>query len=70
MYTHILISILIHLISCDKLIFVSTHFRHGARAPMKVDTNFTDHVKERWTNPGELTGVGQRMHHIFHVLFF
>ena len=31
---------------------------------MKVDSNYKDHIKEVWTNPGELTGVGQRMHYI------
>ena len=58
------IYILIKIINCDKLIFVSTHFRHGARAPMEVDSNYMDHIKEKWTNPGELTAVGQRMHYI------
>jgi hypothetical protein len=28
---------------------------------MKVDSNYKDHIREVWTNPGELTGVGQRM---------
>ena len=60
----IIICILINITISDVLIFVATHFRHGARAPMKVDANFRDHVKEKWTNPGELTGVGQRMHYI------
>ena len=55
---------LINLSNSDILIFVSTHFRHGARAPMKVDSNYKDHIKEKWTNPGELTAVGQRMHYI------
>ena len=64
MYMHLLISILLNLIVCDKLIFVSTHFRHGARAPTEINSNYEDHVKEKWTNPGELTGVGQRMHYI------
>ena len=64
MHRNILLFILFHSILCDKLIFVSTHFRHGARAPMKVDSNYRDHIKEIWTNPGELTGVGQRMHYI------
>ena len=59
-----IIFILINLSNSDKLIFVSTHFRHGARAPMKVDSNYMDHVKEKWTSPGELTAVGQRMHYI------
>ena len=58
------IFILINIANSDKLIFVSTHFRHGARAPMKVDSNYMDHIKEKWTSPGELTAVGQRMHYI------
>ena len=57
----IIISLLIKITISDKIIFVSTHFRHGARAPMKVDSNYKDHIREVWTNPGELTGVGQRM---------
>ena len=58
------IYILISLTSCDKLIFVSIHFRHGARAPMKVDEEYKDHAREKWTNPGELTAIGQRMLYI------
>ena len=56
--------ILINITISDQLIYVSTHFRHGARAPMKVDSNYRDHIKEVWRNPGELTGVGQRMHYL------
>ena len=60
-----LIIFLIGFSNCkNELIFVSTHFRHGARAPMKVDSEYKDHIKEKWLNPGELTGVGQRMHYI------
>ena len=47
--------------SKDRLVFLYTHFRHGARAPTKVNKNLFDNLKEYWTNPGELTGVGQRM---------
>ena len=61
----IVIIIIITFSKCkNELIFVATHFRHGARAPMKVDSEYKDHIKERWLNPGELTGVGQRMHYI------
>ena len=56
--------LLITLSKCDKLIFVSIHFRHGARAPMKVDSKYRDHIGQKWTNPGELTGIGQRMLYI------
>ena len=48
----------------DKLIFVITHFRHGARAPQSINDTYFDILKEKWTNPGELTGMGQRMHYI------
>jgi len=48
----------------DKLIFVGLHFRHGARAPQSINSDFYDILKEKWTNPGELTGMGQRMHYI------
>ena len=45
----------------DKLIFLWTHFRHGARAPQNIDDNYLDLLGEKWTNPGELTPGGQRM---------
>ena len=48
----------------DKLIFVGLHFRHGARAPQSINNDYYDILKEKWTNPGELTGMGQRMHYI------
>ena len=48
----------------DKLIFVMTHFRHGARAPLKIDNKNQDLLGEYWTNQGELTGIGQRMHYL------
>ena len=48
----------------DKLVFLYTHFRHGARAPLAINDSFIDKLGERWTNPGELTGVGQRMHYL------
>ena len=51
----------------EKLIFVVTHFRHGARAPQNIDDNYNDLLGERWTNPGELTGMGQRMHYILGI---
>ena len=48
----------------DRLVFLHTHFRHGARAPLGIDQNFNDKLGEHWTNPGELTGVGQRMQYL------
>ena len=48
----------------DRLVFLYTHFRHGARAPLDINDEFLDKLGEKWTNPGELTGVGQRMHYL------
>ena len=59
--------LLILLFSCfkgnDKLIFVQTHFRHGARSPT-VKKNNVDSVGEPWEYSMQLTGVGKRMHYI------
>ena len=51
----------------EKLIFVVTHFRHGSRAPQSINSSFYDLLGEKWTNPGELTGMGQRMHYILGI---
>ena len=50
----------------DRLIFVMTHFRHGARAPQHFfnQAEYKDYIKQNWGNPGELTGVGQRSHYL------
>ena len=48
----------------EKLIFVMTHFRHGARAPNSINKNNLDKVNELWTIPGELTAVGMRMQYL------
>ena len=55
--------------SLQKLVFVMTHFRHGARAPQNFydGDNYLDYVKEHWENPGELTGIGQRMHYLLGI---
>ena len=41
-----------------------THFRHGARSPVKLNTNNIDLLGEKWFNPGELTAIGERMHYL------
>ena len=56
--------VLIQYTLSEKLIFTALHSRHGARAPLNCDENAIDYLGEKWTNPGELTGVGQRMHYI------
>ena len=48
----------------DKLVFLYTHFRHGARAPQHINSSYYDMLGHKWTNPGELTGMGQRMHYL------
>ena len=48
----------------DILVFLYTHFRHGARAPLNINDTFYDILGEKWTNPGELTAIGQRMHYL------
>ena len=50
----------------DELIFVLTHFRHGARAPQNYlnKTSHQDYIFNQWDRPGELTGMGQRMHYL------
>ena len=40
-----------------------TLFRHGARAPTHLyNKTKYDYILNEWDNPGELTGIGQRMH--------
>ena len=60
--------ILIFLLNIDfsfneKLIFVQTLCRHGARAPLKLK-NGTDCLGIKWDTPGELTPVGKRMEYL------
>ena len=52
LFTAIIIQLLFFSISQDnRLVFLYTHFRHGARAPMAINNNFTDLVREKWDNP-------------------
>ena len=68
MYTiSIYILSLISLSLCEeRLVFLLTHFRHGARAPQSYYnlTSHLDYILENWQKPGELTGMGQRMHYL------
>lgn len=69
-YLFIFLSISFTIINTeDKLVFVMTHFRHGARAPQNYynQEKYLDYIKEHWDIPGELTGVGQRMHYLLGI---
>lgn len=55
---------IINIIKSEKLIFAELQSRHGARAPLNLDNNGLDSLGEKWENPGELTGSGQRMAYI------
>ena len=48
----------------EKLIFVELQCRHGARAPLELNENNEDILGEKWSNVGELTGIGQRMEYV------
>ena len=47
----------------EKLVFLLTLFRHGARSPKKYydELLHLDYLFEKWDNPGELTPTGRRM---------
>ena len=60
----IFLTILINLTKQRSLIFVLTHFRHGARAPIAPSDDPYDYFNKSWNNPSQLTGVGHRMHYI------
>ena len=47
-----------------ELIFVLTHFRHGARAPIFKADSHSDYFGYKWESPSQLTPVGFRMHYI------
>ena len=48
----------------EKLIFVESFFRHGARAPIKLNDDGLDVLGVKWSTPGELTPIGKRMEYI------
>ena len=55
--------------SKEKLLFVSEHFRHGARQPYSSfdDINWKDVFNENWKGYGELTPLGMRMHYLLGI---
>jgi len=60
----ILILTVLYLVNSEQLIFVELQSRHGARAPLNLDSEGLDSLGEKWENPGELTPSGQRMEYI------
>ena len=47
-----------------QLVFVYTHFRHGARGPAyNLTVDGIDYFGFNWKNPQDLTAVGMRMHY-------
>ena len=48
----------------EKLIFVETLSRHGARAPLKTNDTGIDLMGIKWDSPGELTALGKRMEYV------
>ena len=48
----------------EKLIFVETLCRHGARAPLKLNEKGQDLLEVKWPFPGELTPIGKRMEYL------
>ena len=62
----LLLSLISLTISGERLVFLATHFRHGARAPQGYidEKELLDYALEKWDTPGELTGMGQRMHYL------
>ena len=63
-YFYVLLPSFLLLNTDGTLIFLYTHFRHGARGPKKLNDSYLDIVGEKWTSLAELTGVGERMHYL------
>ena len=51
-------------ISNEKLVFVETIFRHGARGPNRLNDTKQDLLGVVWPAPAELTAIGKRMEYI------
>ena len=62
------LAILLHLSYEIKYLFVYEHCRHGARSPpFSSSSSYTDEYGTKWFGDGELTTIGQRMHHIIGI---
>jgi len=63
-YSFLIISNIIIISKSEKLIFAGTHFRHGARGPLKLSKDGLDLLGVNWKATGELTPVGKKMHYL------
>ena len=63
-YLYILLQLFHFSYSAGRLIFLYTHFRHGARGPNQLNNNNIDRLGEKWEGLGEITGVGERMQYL------
>ena len=64
---YLLFLIISNIINCSEnetMIFAEIHFRHGARAPSKVNETGQDALGIEWSTPGELTPIGERMQYL------
>lgn len=61
-------SLLLHLSLQIQYLFVYEHCRHGARSPpFSPSSSYIDEFGTKWFGDGELTTIGQRMHHIIGI---
>ena len=51
----------------EKLIFVQTFCRHGARSPIKLLDGGRDSLGIKWNDDGDLTPIGKRMEYLLGV---
>ena len=59
--------IIINFSNNEKLVFVQTLCRHGARAPINLK-NGTDMLGVNWESPGEITPIGKRMEYLLGLI--
>ena len=64
-YISLLFLLIISSLAEEKMVFLLTLFRHGARSPGEYlnKSLHLDYIFEKWDNLGELTPTGRRMHY-------
>ncbi len=58
----LIIASLLSFTSTKQLKYVFEMFRHGARSPLKLNSELLDIFNQKWQAAGELTSVGMRQH--------